>query len=144
MCCILEIGLFILGITALTSGKLKLSSDKVVDGTTGRLLGLVAMIPFPLALLMGLGLFAYTVSKAGQPNQEDPLPVVITVVEVVVDLTVALVVFGTTLVMGKPENVYPNPYSTQYPNPYGNAPPMPPSNNPYQTPNQGPFDPFRQ
>lgn len=47
-----EIGMLIVGIMALASGKLKLGKDRVVYGTAARLLGGVALLPLPLAVVL--------------------------------------------------------------------------------------------
>jgi hypothetical protein len=58
-----EIGMLVLGLIALCSGKLTLSKNQVVYGTPARLLGLVAMAPFPLSFAVG---FAIAVSQGIQ------------------------------------------------------------------------------
>lgn len=49
----LEIGMLIFGFIGLVTGKLKLSAGNEVEGAPARLLGLVAILPLPLALVTG-------------------------------------------------------------------------------------------
>ena len=54
----MEIGLAIVGLIALFGGKFTISKTKVVQGMPARLLGLLALTPFPLALVVVLGYVA--------------------------------------------------------------------------------------
>jgi len=49
-----EIGLLVAGLYALVTGKLQLGKDKVVEGLSARLLGIVAMSALPIAFLTGI------------------------------------------------------------------------------------------
>ena len=53
-----EIALAIVGLIALFGGKLTISKTKVVRGAPARLLGLLALSPFPLAFVVVLGYVA--------------------------------------------------------------------------------------
>ena len=50
--------LFIVGLVALIAGKFRLYGKRTVRGTRARVVGLILMVPGPLALLMGLVLGA--------------------------------------------------------------------------------------
>jgi disulfide bond formation protein DsbB len=54
----LEIGLAIIGLIALFGGKFTISKTKVVEGVPARLLGLLALTPFPLAFVVVVGYVA--------------------------------------------------------------------------------------
>jgi hypothetical protein len=47
-----EIGLIIMGIIALTKGKLQLTKTKCIYGTPARLLALIALLPIPLSIVI--------------------------------------------------------------------------------------------
>lgn len=53
MCCILEIGMLIYGIIGLSTGKMQFGKDKFVYGAPARLVGLIFLLPLPLALVGG-------------------------------------------------------------------------------------------
>jgi hypothetical protein len=46
-----EIAMIVLGLMAIVTGKMTLSKTKVVFGTPARILGVVAMLPMPLAFI---------------------------------------------------------------------------------------------
>lgn len=49
-----EIGLLIMGIYAVVTGKMTLSKTRVIRGTPARALGVVAILPLPLSFAIGL------------------------------------------------------------------------------------------
>src|SRR5262245_11208492 len=49
----MEIALLCIGISALVTGRFRLSANRVVYGGTARVLGLIALMPFPLAFCGG-------------------------------------------------------------------------------------------
>ena len=49
-----EIGMFIYGLVALFRGKFSAGADKTVTGGRARVLGVICMIPIPLALMAGV------------------------------------------------------------------------------------------
>ena len=49
-----EIGLLIMGIYALATGKLTLTKRRVVRGTRARLLAIIALLPIPITVLLGM------------------------------------------------------------------------------------------
>jgi hypothetical protein len=63
-----EIGMLVLGLIALCSGKLTLSKNQVVYGTPARLLGLVALMPLPLSFAV---VFAIAFSQSVQGRAAD-------------------------------------------------------------------------
>src|SRR5262245_17492016 len=63
----IEIGLAVLGILLLSLGKFRLSPTRVVRGWPARLLGVVALLPFPVAFVLGF----VTVILMGRPIKPD-------------------------------------------------------------------------
>jgi hypothetical protein len=61
----LFIGMAVLGIYSLATGKVKLTRSKVVSGWPARLIGVILLLPFPLTLLVGVAIGAYLVSQGG-------------------------------------------------------------------------------
>ena len=49
-----EIGMIIFGIYALITGKLTLTKNRIVRGTAARLIAVIALLPLPLTLAIGL------------------------------------------------------------------------------------------
>jgi hypothetical protein len=125
----LQIVMAIVGIVVLWTGKLKLSANKVVEGTPARLLGAMLLMPFPLAFAIGLGIGAYVTIQGGNV-EELQMPMMLGEMGIVV-LT-AIVVFGIASAIGKPPGEKQPPgYPPQFPQ--GPLPPSDP-NNPYQSP----------
>lgn len=60
----LEIGLAIMGILALIRGRMQLSKTKIVTGIPARLLGAMALTPFPIALVV---ILIYTMISVDNP-----------------------------------------------------------------------------
>lgn len=60
-----EIGLLVMGLIALCTGKLTLFKGRVVYGPAARVLGLIACAPFPLSFLAGV---VYGIAKRGAIN----------------------------------------------------------------------------
>jgi|APSaa5957512576_1039674.scaffolds.fasta_scaffold105489_2 hypothetical protein len=55
-----EIGLLVFGIYSMVTGKYSLGKGRTVEGSKARILGGICLLPFPLALAVGivLGLFS--------------------------------------------------------------------------------------
>lgn len=51
---ILEIGMLVAGILALAKGKLTFSKNRIVEGTAARVVGLILVLPLPLAFGIGV------------------------------------------------------------------------------------------
>jgi hypothetical protein len=70
---ILEIGMLIMGILALVRGKISLTRNRVVTGTPARVIGVVLVLPLPLALVSGfvLGIVLVALSGGAPPKQAD-------------------------------------------------------------------------
>jgi hypothetical protein len=60
-----EIALVVLGIYALVKGKLTLTKKKVVYGTPARLLAIIAFLPMPLSLMIGV-IYGVVLTVKGQ------------------------------------------------------------------------------
>ncbi len=67
MIVVAEIALFILGLCALVTGKLKVGKDRIVSGAAARWLGLVGMLPMPLAFCIGAFLGAQMAARGLDP-----------------------------------------------------------------------------
>src|SRR5437773_1370836 len=65
-----EIGLLVLGIYGLTTGKLTLSKTRVVEGPAARWLAVVCMLPLPLSFVVGF-VIGFTTAARGQPWNPD-------------------------------------------------------------------------
>ena len=63
-----EIGLLILGIPALVTGQLTLTKTRVVEGTAARLLAIIALLPLPLVMVVGMVVGAVVVLQGGDPT----------------------------------------------------------------------------
>jgi hypothetical protein len=96
----IEIAMIVVGLIALFRGKLTISKTKVVEGIPARLLGLLALTPIPVVIAVGL---AYTILS----NPADPEKFVeenkttLVVIEVVIVLGIAILVFGIGAALGK-------------------------------------------
>jgi hypothetical protein len=104
MICVIEIGLFIFGIMMLITGKMKLSAGRVVEGTPARLLGLLALVPLPLALVVGAIYTATVVMQGPNPGAFDlgnRDTIIITVIEAVITLGTLAAVLGIGYAVGK-------------------------------------------
>jgi hypothetical protein len=105
MICVIEIGLFIFGIIMLITGKMKLSAGRVVEGTPARLLGLLALLPLPLCVVVGL-IYGVTVAMQN-PNAPNDFAfgsrqtIIITVIEAVITLGTLAAVLGIGYAVGK-------------------------------------------
>jgi hypothetical protein len=67
----LEIALAVIGVMALIRGKMTLSKAKVVHGIPARLLGLLALTPLPVVLVVGVGYVALSDPKDPEQFAED-------------------------------------------------------------------------
>ena len=85
-----EIGLLIYGIYSLATGKYSLNKGKVLTGGKARLLGILCMLPLPLAFIAGvlLGLFFTLVLGTAVPVWLSTVTEVLILVVVGVAVTV--------------------------------------------------------
>jgi len=65
-----EIGLLIMGIMAMSQGKLVLTKKRVVFGTPARLLAIVTFLPLPVSFVLGF-LLGFAMGASGR-NPGDP------------------------------------------------------------------------
>ncbi len=63
--------LAIFGIQALVSGKVSLSKTRIITGKSAKIMGIIALMPFPVAFVLGFSLGFYW--GATRPGQEMPL-----------------------------------------------------------------------
>src|SRR4051812_13151875 len=97
----LEIGLIIFGLIALFRGKLTISKTKVVEGLPARLLGLLALTPLPIAILVGI-VFVLAVApnnpeKAARIADENKLTLALVEAGIVIFITILVFGFGAAL-----------------------------------------------
>ena len=69
MICVFQIGALIMGIVMLIRGEVKLTRRGVRRGPGIRIAGVILMVPFPLAVGIGL---CYTLYRTSQGKQPDP------------------------------------------------------------------------
>ncbi len=95
----LEIALLVIGFLALVRGRLTITPTKVVEGIPARLLGLIAMTPFPLALMVGIA-FAIAQGPGADPEKfaEDNRWTLIGI-EAAIVIGISIVVFGAGSMM---------------------------------------------
>lgn len=130
----LQIALAIWGIVVLFTGKLTVSKTKVVQGTAARLLGLLMLMPFPVAFMIGVAVGAW--GAASGRDLED-LQMTLMAVDAGLVIGTAVLVLAIAHAIGKSPvqdpltpAFPPGQYAPPYPSP---APPADP-NNPYHSP----------
>jgi hypothetical protein len=99
----LEIGLLIFGLIALIRGKMTLTKTKVVEGVPARLLGLLALTPLPIAILVGIG-FVLVVAPANPEKAAkiaDDNKLTLALVEAGIVIFITVLVFGIGAAIGK-------------------------------------------
>jgi hypothetical protein len=97
---ILFIAMFVAGIVALVTGKMNVSRTKVARGVPARLAGVVLMLPFPLALVIGI-IALVLMSSGGQPpnaNSFQTVDIAITLGSIVFCFVVAMLIAGLNAV----------------------------------------------
>lgn len=126
----LQIALAVVGIIVLFTGKLKLSANKVVEGTPARLLALILLAPFPLAFIAGVGVGLWA-AAAGKSLDDIRTPV--TLIEAGLTVGAAVIAFSIAYAIARPPGQQaPQP---QWPESFPSKPPPPSDpNNPYQSP----------
>src|SRR5215217_4150589 len=98
----IEIALIILGLMALIRGKFQLSKSKVVVGLPARLLGVLALTPLPVAVLV-LGVYTVTQVDPNDPRaverwgEENKLTLMLIEAGVVIGITILLLVLAAYL-----------------------------------------------
>lgn len=101
MICGLQIGLAIFGLIALIRGKMTISKTKVVVGAPARLIGLLALVPIPLTLGVGMLIGIAKVAEGGNPEKiaEDNRGLLMGV-EIGIVIVIAILVFGLGAALG--------------------------------------------
>jgi hypothetical protein len=89
------IAMIIVGLLALVRGKMTISKSKVVVGAPARLLGLLALTPYPIAIVAVL---LYVASKGGQVGEDDQWTM--TAIEGGIVIGMAILVFGIGAAVG--------------------------------------------
>ena len=105
MILLLELALFTFGIVVLALGKLQFSPNKVVEGLPARLLGIVAMIPMPLAFVIGFIIGFREGLRGGDPQQfAQKFGPMLAVVELALVVGAAVIVAVTGLLIAGPSH----------------------------------------
>jgi|GEM_PF-6801737 hypothetical protein len=131
----LELAMAVWGVIVLFTGRLKVSSTKVVEGTAARLLGLLMLAPLPIAFMVGIAVGIWAGAN-GRAMDDIRMPLLASEVGIVI--ITAIIVFSIAHAIGKPPGQQQLPLSwqpNQYP-PNQYPPPGPPAdpNNPYHPP----------
>lgn len=98
MLCALEIGLLIWGIVTLIKGRLTVSKNKVVTGGRARLIGVIMLLPLPLAFIMGA---IIGVTKAANNQSADMTDPVLIGVEAAIVLGLGALAIVLGLILGE-------------------------------------------
>ena len=67
----LEIGMFVIGLIALITGKITLSRGRSLRGVAVRLAGVALLLPIPVALAVVFAYGAYVAASGERLNEED-------------------------------------------------------------------------
>jgi hypothetical protein len=99
-----EIGLAIIAIYALITGKLPLTRNRIVYGWKARVLALFGLMPFPVAFTIGLAIGIFTAAQGQPVNRDFSLTGMMIVMEltVVVMCVAAMYGIGWALATGPP------------------------------------------
>jgi hypothetical protein len=143
MLCVAEIGMLVWGIITLVKGKFKLSSRKVAVGGPAYFIGVLLILPLPVAFVIGFAIGAAQAAGGGDVNLQDPGQVLM---YAGIELAVVLGLFLLALLVYAATAKDPSTLQApgQYPYPYGpNAPPgsMQDPGNPYSPPRNDPNSP---
>jgi hypothetical protein len=120
--CIAEIAMLVFGIIFLVRGKINLSRDKVVEGAMARLIGVILILPLPLAFLVGvmIGISkGMEAAKRGGQVQLDPdtqMAIAITELAIIFGcLILALILMFATARPPQPKYGFDEEYDDEYP-----------------------------
>jgi hypothetical protein len=109
----LEIGMLIAGIIALVKGSLRLSGKHVVEGISARLMGLILLLPLPLAFAVGF-LIGFGEGLQGKPVQAQELQGTLTGVEVIIVVVCLMGALGIGFASAQtPADQRPSPRSRE-------------------------------
>src|SRR5437899_1842573 len=90
---IMEISLLCLGVRAIATGKFRLSTDRVVYGGAARVLGLIAMMPMPLAFCAGFAV-GFVRGYQGQTLTDPSVRLTLTAIEAGAVIVCTALVYG--------------------------------------------------
>ena len=96
-----EIALVILGIYALVKGKLTLTKTRVVYGTHARLLAIIAFLPMPLSLVVGV-IFGIILAASGRDATATSVRLTMVGIEVGVLVLCVAALYGLGWQLAKP------------------------------------------
>jgi hypothetical protein len=99
-----EIGLGIFGLITVIRGKMALSSTKVVEGIPAYMLGILAMVPLPLAFTIGLVVGFMHAKDGNEFKLDNENQLMFAVIELGICLVVSALVFGIGASIGKKPN----------------------------------------
>ena len=101
----IEIALIIMGILALVRGKIQMTGSKIVTGIPARFLGLLALTPLPIVLVVATG---YTIMNSMDKTPEqieqwaNDNKMTFVIMEAVIVLGIAAILFTIGFIIGKP------------------------------------------
>ena len=88
-----EIGMLIVGLMSLISGKMTLSKTKVVMGTPARILGAVAMLPIPLSFLTAVPI-SIVMGVSGRSVTSGSAKLTFTLIELGIVVVCAVIIYA--------------------------------------------------
>jgi hypothetical protein len=141
MLCAAEIGMLVFGIITLVKGRFKLSRRKVVVGGPAYLIGVLLILPLPIALVIGIALGTSQAASGGAVNLSDTNQMLkYAGIEFAVVICLLLTAIVVAAVTGKDpatlEGPGQYPYSPNAPRGPGQDP-----GNPYSPPRNDPNSP---
>lgn len=119
---ILEIGMLVMGILALVRGKIGLTPNRYVYGLPARIIGVILMLPLPLAFGGGL-ILGIILAAQGKPVDPKNLEstAAIMAISILVAVGLAVVIIGALTAKPLPPKVQRPPADEENP-PAGNHP----------------------
>lgn len=95
-----EIAMVVVGLLALVRGRMTISKTKVVEGLPARLLGLLALTPLPVVLVVGI-VFVVASNPADPEKFAADNKLTLTLIEAGIVIVIAILVFGIGAAIGK-------------------------------------------
>lgn len=94
-----EIGMIIMGLIAIFSGKFSLTKNRVVYGMLARLLGVLWLLPIPLSMLVGIVVgFIYVTQNPG--TTQDQLAKTFGLTGTIIEGTIVVVFIALAYLIG--------------------------------------------
>jgi hypothetical protein len=97
LCCLAELGIMVFGIVVLATGKVKISSDRVVQGAPARVIGAILLLPLILGVggefLLGI-ILGVQQARTGQPITAAEIQAKMQIPVLILHATVFVLTFG--------------------------------------------------